>query len=110
MQTIRARFDGEIFIPLQPVNLKKATDVLLSVQEKADRAQTKESDETTTKIPFWKLPEEERVKIAYKKYKKKFPDSEPDMGLLKLVGILPPMTDEEIKESYYQHLLRKHVK
>ncbi|MBU0566729.1 DUF104 domain-containing protein [bacterium] len=107
MQTIRARFDGEIFVPLGPVNLKEPMDVLLSVREKADRAETKESDEA---IPFWKLPEKERVKIAYKEYKEEFPDSEPDMDLLKLVGILPPMTDEEIKESYYQHLLRKHVK
>lgn len=126
MQAIKARFDGDVFIPLEPFKSKAISRVFIVIEgegeDEAGRGKypsatqeesfntDKEFQQASTKMPFWKLPEEERVKIAYKKYKKKFPDSEPDMGLLKLVGILPPMTDEEIRESYYQHLLRKHVK
>ena len=124
MQAIKARFDGDVFIPLEPFKSKAISRAFIVIEgeDEAERGKEffatqeegfntdKEPEKSPANIPFWKLPEEERVRIAYKKYKKKFPDSEPDMGLLKLVGILPPMTDEEIRESYYQHLLRKHVK
>lgn len=120
MQTIRARFDGEVFIPLEPLKTKAIDRAFIVVEgeDEAERGNSqkegfktdKEPEKSPAKTPLWKLPEEERVKIAYKEYKEEFPNSEPDMDLLKLVGILPPMTDEEIRESYYQHLLRKHVK
>lgn len=94
MQTIKARFDGRIFIPLQAVNLKKSTDVLLSVQEEVDKE---------------KILNQKRKEL--RKYSQdRFPDIEVDEELIELVGILPRSTPQQDREDYIAHLERKYLK
>ena len=100
MQVLKARYDGKVFIPLESIKSKNIKDVLIVVE-----SGKKDSEKV---IPLWNLPEEERLKIVYKDFKEKFPNIEPNARLLKLVGILPPKTDEEIKRKYYGYLKEKH--
>ena len=57
----------------------------------------------------WKpLPEEERVKRAYQEFKQVFPDREPDMELLRLVGTAPPTPVEDDKQILMDAIWEKY--
>jgi len=100
MRTIRAVFDGKVFVPEEEVGLSAGSEGLVMVHEERKKPKAK-----------WKPPnaaERKRIKRQLQDhFDQEFPrlNLKAEGWLVDLVGILPPMTDEEIKEMYYMHFL-----
>ena len=97
MRAIKTRFDGRVFVPEEEVDLEPGAEAVLAVDElKEARAK-------------WKPPtaaDRERFRRELQAYiDEHLPGTEIDEELLSIVGICPPLTDEEIKEEYYMHFL-----
>ncbi|RLC44744.1 MAG: hypothetical protein DRH70_08470 [Candidatus Coatesbacteria bacterium] len=100
MRTIRTRFDGKVFVPEEEADLSAGSKGLVVVKENMKEAKSK-----------WKPPgpmEKEKYRRELQTYiDEHLPGTEIDEELLSIVGICPPMTDEEIKDEYYMHFLER---
>jgi len=99
MRAIKARYDGRVFVPEEEVDLAPGAQAVLTVDEaKQDRTK-------------WRPPEGAEKRRIKKQLQDHFDRHFPELNLkaegwlVDLVGVLPPMTDEEIKEMYYMHFL-----
>lgn len=92
MQTLRARFDGDVFIPLEPVKAGKINEAFVMIKDEV------ESDE---EIDWSSLPEEERVEMAEEEFRRKYPEGPLSKKWLKMVGVWPKVTREERAEELY---------
>jgi len=92
MQTLRARFDGDVFIPLEPVKAGKINEAFVMIKDEV------ESDE---EIDWSSLPEEERVEMAEEEFRRKYPEGPLSKKWLKMVGVWPKVTQEERAEELY---------
>lgn len=100
MKPILAVFDGKVFVPQGEVHLPKGARAIITPEEVGQ--------------PFWngwKPPDaadRERFRQELQAYiDEHLPGTEISEELLSIVGICPPLTDEEIKEEYYMHFLER---
>ena len=109
MLAVKAKYDGKVFIPMEPVQLKPASEVTVVIQEAELKKESGDIAYGSSAYRNWKpLPEEERLKTAYQEFKEAFPDEEPDMELLKLVGAAPPTRIEDDKQILMDAIWEKY--
>lgn len=100
MRAIKARFDGKVFVPEEELDLSAGSEGLIVVKEDVNETKSE-----------WKPPHGAERRRIQKQLQDHFDRNFPELNLkaegwlVDLVGILPPMTDEEIKERYYMHFL-----
>jgi len=99
MQTIRARFDGNVFIPLEPMKSRKIKEAFVVIEDEV---------ESNKAINWLSLPEEERIKLAEDEFKKKYPEGPLSKKWLKMVGVWPKITQEERDKELY-HILKERI-
>ncbi len=101
MRTIQAVFDGRVFVPEEEVHLEKGVKATITLEKKHQQPSKEE----------WRPPtaeDRERFRQELQDYiDEHIPGTEINEDLLSIVGICPPMTDEEIKEEYYMHFLER---
>lgn len=97
MQAIKVKYNGEVFVPLEPVKAKNIKEAMVIIV----------GEETSGEIRYgsveyedWKpLPDEERMKLAYEEYKAKFPEADVELEDFRHVGIWPPLSLEDSKKE-----------
>lgn len=95
MRTVKARFDGDVFIPLEPVKAGKINKAFVVIKDEV------ESDE---EIDWSSLPEKERVEMAEEEFRKKYPEGPLSKKWLKMVGVWPKMSQKTRDDELYRIL------
>ncbi|MBN1592258.1 MAG: hypothetical protein JW941_03290 [Candidatus Coatesbacteria bacterium] len=99
MRTIHTIFDGKVFVPVEDVDLEKGVKATLEIESETERPSEEEWHPPTAE-------DRERFRRELQAYfDEHLPGLQVDEGLIRITGIAPPMTDEEIKEMYYMHFL-----
>ena len=106
MQAIKVQYNGEVFVPLEPVkakHIKEAMVIIVGEEAKDEiRYGSKEYE-------YWKpLPDGERMKLAYEEYKAKFPESDVELEDFRYVGIAPPTPVEDDKKILIDVICEKY--
>ena len=106
MLTVRVKYDGKVFVPLEPVTATHIKEALVIIVDE-ERSQTirygsKEYEE-------WQpLPDEERMQQAYEEFKAKFPDTDVAPEDFRYVGIMPPLSIEDSKRELRDIIAEKY--
>ena len=97
MQAIKVQYNGEVFVPLEPVRAKHIKEAMVIIVEEEAKGEIRYGSK---EYEDWKpLPDEERMKLAYEEYKAEFPESEVELEDFRYVGVLPPLSLEDSKKE-----------
>ena len=109
MQIIKVKYNGKVFTPLEDVKIDEIEDAIVVIEGRKKQIRGF-IDYNSEEYKTWKpLPKEERIRKAYEEYKSRFND-EPDMELLELVGIAPPLTPDDQKKELRDILEERYLK
>lgn len=100
MRALKAKFDGNVFVPDRKPDISRGAEAVVVVNDTAEKPKEE-----------WKPPdaaEREKIRQELQAYiDEHLPGTKIDEWLVNLVGVVPPMTDEEIKDEYYMHFLER---
>ena len=97
MQAIKVQYNGEVFVPLEPVRAKYIKEAMVIIVEEETKGEIRYGSK---EYENWEpLPDEERMKLAYEEYKTKFPESDVELKDFRYVGVLPPLSLEDSKKE-----------
>ena len=109
MRVIKVEFNGEVFIPLEAVDPSEIKEAVVIIEVKEESKSEGYIKYGSPEYKDWRpLPREERIKRAFEEYKSKF-NEEPDMELLEMVGIAPPLTPEDQKKELRYIIEQRHL-
>lgn len=71
MQAIKVKYNGEVFVPLEPIRAKHIKEAIVIIVEETNGGIGYNS-ENNQEV----LSEEEELRLAYEKYKEKYPEGD----------------------------------